>query len=220
VLAGMEDERLGLAEGIDDAMQSFTKKAVEVHQAGVEQDDEPQGLRAPAPDQVERRSPSTRCDDGAADVGPSPTPPRPLAASRPRIAFARRAASVHLDDLGRSATADVGRGRFSVREAPWCRPCAPGAVAVGRADRRSRRWRRAATVRRRGTAALPILGAALTACIRRTPRPLNRRRRSRRSAPTGARRRRRHVQAGFSAARRAALRGERRAHRASRQARP
>ena len=114
----VKDERLGLAEGIDDPVQeAHEKRGVEVHRAGsIEQDDEPQRLRlAAAPDQIERRSALRHAAmDGAADVEPPSTPAGLLAANEPRPHRPRQARRqrVHLGDLVRiDDVADVRRSQ-------------------------------------------------------------------------------------------------------------
>src|SRR5262245_744032 len=104
---GVEDERLGFAEGVDHAMQeAHEERRVEIHRTrGVEQHYEPQRLYlAAAPDQIERR-PALRhvAMDGAADVEPLSAPARLLAANEPRPHRPRQALGqrVHLGDLVR-----------------------------------------------------------------------------------------------------------------------
>ena len=108
---GMEDERLGFAEAVDDAMQEAHEEGgVEAHGAGcVEQHDEPQRLDlAAAPSQVDQRSAvGNVAVDGTAQVEPAavtadlltPNEPRPHGAGKPRRQRMRRRDIVGIDDM-------------------------------------------------------------------------------------------------------------------------
>ena len=194
--AGVEHEGLGLAEGVDHAVQeAHEERGVEAHRArGVEQHHQAQRLRlAPAPDEIDRRAAmGDAAMDGAAQIEPAAAPPRPLAPHQARPhARARRAASACArgDLVGIDDVADVGRPPGSRRAT---RPRA------GRARRRLSpssprrstwsgrpgvRLRRGRCGRRRGGPA--AAGRAAAASARGARRgPARRRRRSRRSAPS------------------------------------
>src|SRR5262245_14718971 len=83
---GVEDERLSLAEGIDNAMKEPNEKCgVEVHRTGgVEQHDKPQRLDlTPAPGKVDRRAPMRNVAmDCAPQIEAPPTPMDTVAADQ------------------------------------------------------------------------------------------------------------------------------------------
>ena len=137
----MEDERLGLAEGVDHAVQEADEeRGVEAHRAGgVEQHDEAQRLDlAPAPDELDRRSAmGDVAVDGAAQIEAPAAPPRPLAAHQPRPhargPAARRARGSRRPRRDRRCGAGRPPQSFGARGA------FAAAAAVGGARRRRRR---------------------------------------------------------------------------------
>ncbi len=141
--AGVKDERLGLAETVDHAVQEADEeRGVEAHRAGgVEQDDEAQRLYlSPPPGEIDRRAAvGDAAVDGAAQVEPAPAPPDALAAhearahhaGKPRGERVRRRNVVGIDDMAQigraqgfdargafAAAAAVGRRRFVLIAAP------------------------------------------------------------------------------------------------------
>ena len=141
--AGVEDERLGLAEAVDHAVQeAHEERGVEAHRAGgVEQDDEAQRfyLSSP-PGEIDRRAAvRDAAMDGAAQIEPATAPPDAFAAhqtrahdaGKPRGERVRCRNVVGIDDVAEiggaqgfdargafAATAAVGRRRFVLIAAP------------------------------------------------------------------------------------------------------
>ena len=135
----VEHEGLGLAEGIDHAVQeAHEERGVEAHRAGgVEQHDQPQRLDlAPPPDEIDRRAAMRDAAvDGAAQVEPPPAPARLLAAHQPRPHGAGEPRGERVAPARSSSGSTMWR-RSVVGEVLGARGAFAAAAAVGRRRRR------------------------------------------------------------------------------------